>query len=176
MLNRSSPFPTRRYVELIYFLFPCHTRRSIIVIAFVDWRMEEILKRMRRASKDTRGMVLECVTDLETVIDSYIANYFVGKDDDRFNDFKSLIITPYITFRNKAETFRILVSKLNPEFISKYPDVGKHLNDIAAQRNVLAHHSLYTTDAAIQHFHDKGELQYLKFRLLNTKMKLSYYL
>lgn len=125
---------------------------------------EEILSAMKKASVDSRGSILEAVSQLEWMIDCYIAGFFTGKDDVKFQEFISFIFTPYITFRNKIEIFRAIADKNNPDFLKKYPGYFNDFLKIVDDRNVFAHYPLHTLWNGVEKFVNDNRIEYIKFK------------
>ncbi len=130
-----------------------------------------ILNNLKQASRDNRGYYLEVVTEFEWVIELYLAGYFAGKNDEKFNDFISLVIKPNITFRNKVETFKIIADRINREFRDKNKKLDDDFQAIIHDRNVLAHDPLDTRESALASFNSNKQVSYWKFKPKKNKIE-----
>ena len=125
---------------------------------------------LKKASQETRGAFLEAATEFEWVIELYVANYFFGPlEDDKFQDFMSLIIKPHITFRNKVETFKIILEKKNPEFLETHKSLPNDFQKILYNRNVFAHDPLHTSSLGLKQFSEDNKVGYYKFKAKKNK-------
>lgn len=84
----------------------------------------------------------------------------------------SLVIKPYITFRYKAETFAIIVDKVNPEFRENNKTFPTDFQAIIHNRNVLAHDPMHLMTVAVERFRDENIVGYHKYRAFKNKGKV----
>ncbi len=108
---------------------------------------------INKASATIRGSLLEMLAGFESLIDFYITIHFTGHDEnDKFEEFLSLIIAPNVTFRNKIEIFRALVDRYHPKFKSNNKQYWKDFLEIIEIRNIVAHYPINTSRSAIDKF------------------------
>jgi hypothetical protein len=121
-----------------------------------------------QASCSARGHILQRSIDLESNIDFYIAQYFCQKIE-KVEEIVTLILSPRMTFENKAQVFRILVNKYNPSFQEAYP---KYFNDflkIMEKRNEFAHFPINVTPESLENFKLNRSIEFIKFKNVSEK-------
>lgn len=117
-----------------------------------------------------RGIVLNEITKLEKLMDSYLSRYFAG-DQGRAADLFFLVFGGLrITFENKRGIFDYLQKKGKIDVEKKYPRMMADMQDIFSDRKVLAHYMLDVSKEAMQ-----LPENHVRFFSINNKLEYKEY-
>jgi hypothetical protein len=123
---------------------------------------KEIEPLIIEASRLSRGTIIQMMTEVEIMIDVYVAELFT-KDPDKI---EQLICNTFarITLENKRQMFCFYVDRYNPEFKSSHPKYAKDLKDIIEKRNKYAHNPVDFSNEAIEKYKNETTYYLIKTR------------
>jgi hypothetical protein len=98
-------------------------------------------KEYKKLAVIRRGLILNEVAHLERIIDLLIAYHFCGYTQKAFELMNNVLSTKFLFFEAKVQMLKWIMPNLSNEYPDIFPDI---LNKIIPQRNVFAHHALYT--------------------------------
>lgn len=114
-----------------------------------------------------RGRFIESCIQLETMMDAYIAQHFCDTNE-KVSELAYLVLAPRVSWREKLEIFKVLITKYNKKFEEEYGDFFKDITHIIEHRNVFAHFPADITPDGFKLFKKTGILPFIKFK--NQKM------
>ena len=125
-------------------------------------RIEELIAK---TSYDVRGRILQKMVELEIIFDTYVASHFSGDNNDKFQEFISLMMSGTPLFRKWAIMYYLL-SVHNKEFLLKNKEVitNKKLQDIIEIRNLFAHFPIDFSEDALHNYTNTYSIIFRKFK------------
>lgn len=134
-------------------------------------------KAMHEVASKYRGNILNELSWLEKLLDTYLTNYFTGGDEKKSLDMQLLVWgDSRIAFDNKRQIFHAIAFDTDFEWYLSYKSIKTHVpytkknNSIAMnkdlvfaieQRNILAHCIIDTSDEARK---DNSRLRFMRFK------------
>lgn len=121
---------------------------------------------MEDAVRVTRGQIIHICTELETIIDIYIAKHFLPRqeDDNKVQELVCLILAPRVTWENKRQVFTCLVDVYNPDFRKKNSQYPTDFDLMIQTRNNFAHYPFDNSKDANEKYIKDGTISFMKFK------------
>jgi hypothetical protein len=125
-----------------------------------------------------RGTILQLMSVLEAIINSYIAEFFCGKNKDKRRVMQlQLLGDERITLSNKAQIFYALADDFNENWYKAYVSprpkpkdskkpygLNSDLSHVIEQRNIFAHRMMAFDQLDKSHPRRKGVLRLVKLK------------
>src|SRR5450432_1881881 len=91
-----------------------------------------------KTAYECRGRIIQLVTEMEVMIDKYIAEYFI-EDEDKQMELISLVIASNVGLKAKNLIFEYLLHQKKDNKPEDIKVLIKQIDAIVIQRNVFAH-------------------------------------
>jgi len=121
------------------------------------------LKSLQMSALNMRGRMLDLAIEMENLLDLFITENFITKDEDKQAEFACMVLS-FLTVKSKIEIFGLLLSK-NPNFkstlINQLTNRMRKLNEV---RNTFAHWSVDTTPEGLADFEKTNTVSFIKRR------------
>lgn len=131
---------------------------------------KEIELDILKVAYDSRGKIIQTVTEIERMIDYYIASKFLT-DEDKIIELIITIISP-LTLANKIEILSLLIEKYDKPFLDSHLGFMALLTRIREERNRFAHWPLEFSAPALSDFEQKSGITLVKLKAIKPS-KLS---
>ena len=109
-----------------------------------------------------RGQIIENLSSLELMIDTFLCFYFTKEESNRDELANLVFRTNRITFESKRQIFEYILKNKFPNILVKYPSINKDLIFVIEQRNIIAHYILGNDEEDV--FKQDKELTFIKYK------------
>ncbi len=133
--------------------------------------LDKNIYELEQAVISTRGNLIHRATQLESVIEIFIASYFV-RDLTKLEEFHNLLLSK-TAFENKRQIFVKLIEMHNKDFCVEFPTIEQDLKLIIETRNNLAHCYFDNSKEAIEEFRNYKTISVLKLRDSSRKIRFA---
>lgn len=117
-----------------------------------------------------RGAMIQACTDLESVMDLYLAEHFC-ESEQKIEEFACLILVPRVPWREKLEIMAVIIEQHNKRFWSEHKEFKKEIIKIIEHRNVFAHLPANLTEAGSNLYRDDKTIEFIRFK--NTRVHVT---
>lgn len=109
-----------------------------------------------------RGQIINDFILLERMIDEIMSHILAEKNPNVL--FELILGTKKITLENKLQVFKELMRKHHDDFIKENPNIFNDINKLMAERNIVAHCLLDTSEDAVSLFATTYNIQFLLYK------------
>jgi len=126
-----------------------------------------------------RGTVMHNCIFVEKIMDEFISGYFC-KEDLKEDLMLFLLCTERITFRGKADIFRLIIEKESnkerfAEFIKENPTIFDDLTEyVLEERNIFAHYLFDSTEGYKERYENERKIRFIKFKVSKKNPAIQY--
>jgi hypothetical protein len=125
--------------------------------------VDQDLKMMQTASI-IRGTVINAITMLERVIDTYLSHHFADATEKRAELMQHVFATKFLTFDGKRHIFNKISSLHNSGFKkTELPGIHARLEEFNNHRIYLAHCVIDASEEAVKHYIKTKEITLLSY-------------
>ena len=128
---------------------------------------------MMKAASVARGEVINAMTILEKIIDTFLSHHFCSSMELRNEILDCLFASKKITFENKRALLKQVLDRHHKEYRNTHlPNIHAQLGKFNDYRNEVAHFAIDPSDSAVKNFKETGGITLLKFE--NSKETVIY--
>lgn len=126
--------------------------------------VDEIIIEIQTRGYSYRGQIISDLIHLERLIDEALCRQFSSESDKRTELMEVIFGNERMSFDAKIQVFQFMFVKYQKEFLNKFPDMIKEIRAIQAERNIVAHYLLNTSDEGRERIQKDGNIGFVKFR------------
>ncbi|HEX7414214.1 MAG TPA: hypothetical protein VF411_09230 [Bacteroidia bacterium] len=123
----------------------------------------QITNLIKEAGCIYRGKIIDDVIYLERHIDEYLSRYFC-QEKEKQKDLFEMILGSRLSWLPKLQVFTLILETHKKEFLLKHSNFIKDLEKLSAERNIVAHSLLDTSEEGRKEYKENQSIGFVRFR------------
>jgi len=125
-------------------------------------------EQIQLASYFYRGQIVGDLIYLERLIDEIIAQHLCETREKQVEIFELILGNERMGFSNKIQVFEYIIKTYRQSLFTLNPKIFADLKNLNAERNIVAHYLLDTSENGIKVFEQNRSIGFVKFRNSTT--------